>query len=73
MTSIDQESIQTCRVCTVKLSLKSVFFSTGYQGTRAQLYARVCQYVRDSRCLNQDQSLIGDVLREDGFPNARDQ
>jgi len=65
----EQVSFQTCPVCTVVLNRESVIFATGRLGTHAQLYARVCQYTSDSRCLNQNQSLIGEVLREDGFPS----
>lgn len=71
MNCSDQASLRICPVCTAVLSRESVLFATGYRGTRAQLYARVCQYNRDSRCLNWNKALLGEILREDEFPSER--
>ncbi|EKV03672.1 hypothetical protein Lepto7375DRAFT_5982 [Leptolyngbya sp. PCC 7375] len=68
MTTITQE--QTCPVCGVKVVDDVVQFSNGSTGTRARLYARVCQYAKKPECINQDKELIGEVLQEDGFMEA---
>ncbi|MDV3347502.1 hypothetical protein D0962_05230 [Leptolyngbyaceae cyanobacterium CCMR0082] len=68
MTTITQE--QTCSVCGVKVVDDVVQFSNGSTGTRARLYARVCQYAKKPECINQDKELIGEVLQEDGFMEA---
>ncbi|MFG6106465.1 hypothetical protein U2F10_29740 [Leptothoe sp. EHU-05/26/07-4] len=68
MTTITQE--QTCSVCGVKIVDDVVQFSNGSTGTRARLYARVCQYAKKPECINQDKELIGEVLQEDGFMEA---
>jgi hypothetical protein len=49
-----------------------VKFSSGPVGTRARLYARVCQYTTRPDCINQDPDLIGEVLREDGYLAGED-
>lgn len=48
---------QTCPVCGVKILVgvvggDRVLFSAGPPGTRARLYARVCQYVQKAGCIN---------------------
>ena len=68
MTTITQE--QTCSVCGVNVVDDVVQFSNGSTGTRARLYARVCQYAKKPDCINQDKGLIGEVLQEDGFMEA---
>ncbi|NEZ59345.1 hypothetical protein [Adonisia turfae] len=68
MITITQE--QTCSVCGVKVVDDVVQFSNGSTGTRARLYARVCQYAKKPECINQDKELIGEVLQEDGFMEA---
>ncbi|MEO0457381.1 MAG: hypothetical protein AAF152_12495 [Cyanobacteria bacterium P01_A01_bin.114] len=57
----------TCPVCKVTITNNEVRFSTGQPGTRARLYARVCKYANNPKCINQDPDLIGEVLREDGY------
>ncbi len=51
-----------------------VNFSQGAPGTRAKLWARVCQYLRSdeqkSQCLNQDPSLRGTVVQSDFYAEA---
>ncbi|MEL6138876.1 MAG: hypothetical protein AAFR42_15885 [Cyanobacteria bacterium J06628_6] len=58
---------QTCPVCGVTITGDEVQFSTGAPGTRARLYARVCQYTSKPGCINQDPAVIGTVMKEDGF------
>jgi hypothetical protein len=51
-----------------------VHFSMGAPGTRAKLWARVCQYLRSpeqcGRCLNQEASLRGNVTSNDYYAEA---
>lgn len=51
-----------------------VHFSQGAPGTRAKLWARVCQFLRsdDKRalCLNQDVSQRGSVVQSDYYDEA---
>ncbi|MEM9804705.1 MAG: hypothetical protein AAF959_05450 [Cyanobacteria bacterium P01_D01_bin.56] len=61
---------QICPVCGVTIVNDVVQFSNGSKGTRARLYARVCQYAKKPECINQDTELIGEVLQEDGFMEA---
>lgn len=61
---------QTCPVCGVTIVEDTVQFSNGSKGTRARLYARVCQYAKKPECINQNKDLIGEVLQEDGFMEA---
>lgn len=68
MTTSSQE--QNCPVCGVTISDDTVQFANGSKGTRARLYARVCQYAKKPDCINQDKALIGEVLQEDGFLEA---
>ena len=45
-----------------------VIFSQGSPGTRAKLWARVCQFVREPhRCLNQDAELRGQGEPDDFY------
>lgn len=51
-----------------------VHFSQGAPGTRAKLWARVCQYLRSDeqkgQCLNQDANLRGTVVQSDYYAEA---
>lgn len=51
-----------------------VHFSQGAPGTRAKLWARVCQYLRSpeqcAQCINQDPSLRGEVSGSDYYAEA---
>lgn len=61
-------NIQTCPVCGVKIEGEDrVLFSTGASGTRARLWARVCNYVQKGDCINQNPSLIGSVSTNDYY------
>jgi hypothetical protein len=51
------ETTQTCSICGVQILTgcaggDRVLFSSGPQGTRAKLWARVCQYTKQSGCIN---------------------
>ncbi|MDY7014118.1 MAG: hypothetical protein SVX43_11080 [Cyanobacteriota bacterium] len=60
-------TLQTCPVCRVSIADDVVHFSNGNPGTRARLYARVCQYAKQSGCINQDSEKIGELEPRDGF------
>ena len=51
-----------------------VHFSMGAPGSRAKLWARVCQYLRSPeqcrQCLNQDPALRGTVTANDYYAEA---
>lgn len=62
------ENIQICPVCGVKIEDGAkVIFSAGPSGTRSRLWARVCNFVQNPNCINQDENLIGDVKSEDYY------
>ena len=54
--------------------LDLVHFSPGAPGSRAKLWARVCQYLRSDeqkcQCLNQDRNLVGQVVMSDYYDEA---
>ncbi|MEO0852110.1 MAG: hypothetical protein AAFY15_01215 [Cyanobacteria bacterium J06648_11] len=73
MTATSNE--QTCPVCNVTIvpapGGDRVLFSTGAPGTRARLWARVCQFVQRPGCINQNQEAIGAVSPDDAYkPDA---
>lgn len=79
MPSIPPGSRQRCTVCQVEIQGMAggndlVHFSQGPVGTRAKLWARVCQYLNSpekcSLCLNQDPALRGEVVRSDYYAEA---
>lgn len=53
---------QNCPVCGVIIEEDGsgfpVKFAEGTPGTRSRLYARVCQYTKDSRCINKDKNIL---------------
>jgi hypothetical protein len=62
----------TCPTCGVTIEDNAlVLFSSGPAGTRARLWARVCQFVKDPSkkedCINQNDELIGDVVPLDYY------
>ncbi|MGK7924114.1 MAG: hypothetical protein AB4290_02485 [Spirulina sp.] len=64
----NKENCQTCPICRVAIAPNdTVYFSTGNPGTRARLYARVCQYAKETGCINQDRDAIGTLTKADGF------
>ncbi len=64
---------QTCPICSVQIvsggmTGDRVIFSTGPQGTRAKLWARVCQYNKKTGCINaqgQNESISADDYYKD--------
>lgn len=42
-------------------------FSAGSPGTRAQLWARVCQYSQKPGCINKDRNAIGEIKPDDYY------
>ena len=79
MAAIPPGTRQRCSVCGVEIlgmvgGNDQVQFSHGGAGSRAKLWARVCQYLRDDdkqrQCLNQDPTLRGTVQSSDYFAEA---
>lgn len=69
--SIDRENSQVCSVCQVAINkLGQVQFSSGQMGSRARLYARVCQYVDNRECINCDPQLIGKITASDRYSSG---
>ncbi|GAB4377188.1 MAG: hypothetical protein Kow00121_25950 [Elainellaceae cyanobacterium] len=63
--------IQVCPVCGVKIQQlvggDRVLFAVGSPGTRATLWARVCQYTDKAGCLNKNKEAIGPVTPQDYY------
>ncbi|MFN5465537.1 MAG: hypothetical protein ACK40D_00160 [Cyanobacteriota bacterium] len=79
MSSIPPGTRRRCNLCTVEIQGMAggadlVHFSQGVPGTRAKLWARVCQYLRTpeqcAQCINQDPSLRGEVTNSDYYAEA---
>ncbi|KEF43002.1 MAG: hypothetical protein ER33_01995 [Cyanobium sp. CACIAM 14] len=79
MASIPPGTRQRCTLCRVEIQGVAggndlVLFSQGAPGSRAKLWARVCQYLRTpeqlGQCLNQDLTLRGDVCDSDYYAEA---
>lgn len=79
MATIPPGTRQRCTLCTVEIQGGAggndlVHFSQGAPGSRAKLWARVCQYLRTpeqcSQCLNQDLTLRGEVSDNDYYAEA---
>ena len=79
MPSTQPGSRQRCELCQVEIEaigpgVDVVHFSMGAPGTRAKLWARVCQYLRSpeqcGQCLNQDASQRGTVATSDYYAEA---
>ncbi|NDC14933.1 MAG: hypothetical protein EBZ76_07090 [Synechococcaceae bacterium WB9_2_170] len=79
MAAIPPGSRQRCTLCQVEIQgmvggQDMVHFSQGAPGTRAKLWARVCQYLQSDaqkgQCLNQDPTLRGTVQPSDYFAEA---
>lgn len=61
-------NVQVCPVCGVRIENgEKVMFSVGKPGTRARLWARVCNYVQKEECINQDQESIGFIPANDYY------
>ena len=67
MTAIPDNKIQVCSICGVTIEAgDKVIFSSGAPGSKCRLWARVCQYVKKSGCINQNQEALG-VIPENDF------
>jgi hypothetical protein len=71
--TMTESNIQVCPVCSVKI-IKAiggdkVLFSAGPPGTRATLWARVCQYTRKTGCINKNADAIGEIKPNDYYPS----
>ena len=63
-----QKQLEVCSVCGVKIAGgDQVLFSHGDPASRARLYARVCQYVQEPDCINQNPEEIGVVSPRDHY------
>ncbi|NJM56735.1 MAG: hypothetical protein HC857_03870 [Synechococcales cyanobacterium RU_4_20] len=66
-----EQQEQVCPVCSVKIIGSAagdrVVFSSGPEGSRAKLWARVCQFVDKPACINRDRNAIGQVGTNDYF------
>jgi hypothetical protein len=76
MAAIPPGSRQRCSLCQVEIQGMVgggdlVHFSQGGPGTRAKLWARVCQFLKNdeqrAQCLNQDLNLRGSVAPSDYY------
>jgi hypothetical protein len=79
MASIPPGSRVRCNLCQVEIEAGAggadlVHFSMGAPGSRAKLWARVCQYLRSPEqcgaCLNQDPQQRGEVVASDYYAEA---
>lgn len=70
-----ESGVQVCPVCGVKIARMiggdKVLFFAGPPGTRATLWARVCQYTQKPGCINKDGGAIGEAKSSDYYqPDA---
>ena len=73
MNNNNSENLQICPTCGVSITEDGqVNFSNGNPGTRARLYARVCQYTQKSGCINQEPELIGELTSQDRYETGED-
>ncbi len=64
----NSENLQVCSICGVSITKDGqVNFSDGKPGTRARLYARVCQYTEKPECINRETELIGSITAQDHY------
>ena len=69
----NSQKLSVCPICSISITEDGqVNFSTGSPGTRARLYARVCQFAEKPGCINQDADLIGEPAREDRFETGEE-
>lgn len=66
-----QNSTEVCPACNVTIikgpGEDKVLFSAGVPGTRAMLWARVCQYSQKPGCINKDKDAIGEIKPDDYY------
>ncbi|WP_228035342.1 hypothetical protein [Oculatella sp. LEGE 06141] len=61
-------NIEVCPACGVKIEAgERVLFSAGPVGTRARLWARVCQYAKKPGCINLNTDAIGPIAASDYY------
>ncbi len=73
MNSNNPENLQVCSICGVSITEDGqVNFSDGKPGTRARLYARVCQYTEEPECINREPELIGELTAQDRYETGED-
>ncbi len=73
MNSNNPENLQVCSICGVSIAEDGqVNFSDGKPGTRARLYARVCQYTKKFECINREPELIGELTAQDRYETGED-
>jgi len=79
MAAIPPGERRRCSLCQVQIQGLAgggdlVQFSQGAPGSRAKLWARVCQYLRSdeqkAQCINLDPSLRGAVVQSDYYAEA---
>lgn len=60
---------KTCPVCSVRLieDGAKVIFSCGPAGTKARLWARVCQFAKNPDCINTHDPNVDPVKTEDYY------
>ena len=69
----NSKNLQVCPICNISITEDGqVNFSTGSPGTRARLYARVCQFAQKPGCINQDAELIGELTGGDSFETGEE-
>ncbi|MBE9078792.1 hypothetical protein IQ241_16060 [Romeria aff. gracilis LEGE 07310] len=71
---MSEPKTQTCPICQVKIMVGTaggdrVLFSAGPPGTRAKLWARVCQFNKKSGCIN-EQAKAENISADDYYKEA---
>ncbi len=66
-----EPTTQTCPICSVQIIAGAaggdrVIFSSGPQGTRAKLWARVCQFNKKAGCIN-EQGKAANITADDYY------
>ena len=65
---MSQPSEEISPVCKVKIEDGAkVVFSCAPSGTRARLWARVCNFTQNPDCINRDEAAIGNVVSNDYY------
>ncbi len=70
---IHAEKASRCSVCSAHIMSNGVVkFANGNNGTRAQLYARVCKFAQNQACINRNQVNPSQIMLTDGFGNGQE-
>lgn len=68
---MSQGNTEVCAACGVKIlripTGDRVLFSVGPPGTRATLWARVCQFTQKPGCINKDRDAVGEIKPNDYY------